>query len=365
VGVNFVDLIGHTPETTITGTTPFQRQPIPFTNEEDPGVYIRRNGDDDNGNMIPDWSLSETSVANEDDLINVTLDTAFAAPAGIRFELEKSTGDIRIWNSSSKGTEFAPVAGQASAITLGNGVPASVWVEWVTPGTAPGQASLDFRLVDNVSGNTVFTDRLVFHPFMSVVIAIGGFTQTPGDPAEAGSGTFQTAIDLYRDGYDVHMYAETEVQADGSGAAYNEVVSAIENRGVRHVAIIGFSWGGGATFQLANGLDANRPFIFGGPFTIDFTAYVDAVKHVTGFPPLPPETRRPPSSRWHLNIYEPNSAEGGGPMPNTSLDGGANEDDNTEVTAGFTSGLTHTTIDDDPTVRGRVKTLLKLQLPTP
>ena len=106
-------------------------------------------------------------------MILVIIDTAFTARPGIRFELEKSSADIRLWTSTSMGTEL--LAGQNSGpITFPGGVPASIWVEWDTPGIGTAEATLEFRLHDDVSGDTVFTDRLVFHPFASVVIVLGG-----------------------------------------------------------------------------------------------------------------------------------------------------------------------------------------------
>jgi hypothetical protein len=100
-------------------------------------------------------------------------------------------------------------------------------------------------------------------------------------------------------GYDAHMYRESLV-ADGEGVVYEEVVSAIEERGVTEVAIFGYSQGGGATWVLADSLMRNAPQI-NGTFTIPYTAYIDAVQH-TG---PDPETRRPPGSNYHANYWQP------------------------------------------------------------
>ena len=62
---------------------------------------------------------------------------------------------------------------------------------------------------------------------------------------------------LYDKGYDVHMFAHNQIQSTGRGAAYDEVVSAVLNRNVDNVAIFGYSWGGGATYELSQGLSTN------------------------------------------------------------------------------------------------------------
>ncbi len=54
-------------------------------------------------------------------------------------------------------------------------------------------------------------DVLHFYPFNSVVIVLGGEDQVPSDPPNAEHGVFGIATDLYRNGYDVHMYDEDAV----------------------------------------------------------------------------------------------------------------------------------------------------------
>jgi dienelactone hydrolase len=90
---------------------------------------------------------------------------------------------------------------------------------------------------------------------------LGGFWQSTGDPNPSPDqqGIFDLAIDEYRTGgRDVYMYDYTAVDTNGQGIAYDAVVSAINERGVTDVAIMGYSWGGGATFDLANRMEMNR-----------------------------------------------------------------------------------------------------------
>ncbi|MEX0676596.1 MAG: Calx-beta domain-containing protein [Pirellulales bacterium] len=351
VTVNFVQLTGHTPE-----TTPFVRQPIPSANEQDPGVYIRRNGDDDNFSNTPD--RDDTNVANENDLIYVTIDTAFAAPAGIRFVLERSSADINVWNTSTKATPLLLTQNQ-TILTLPS-VPASMWVEWVTPGIGAAQSTLTLTMQDAVSGNNTFDDRLVFHPFTSVVIVLGGWGQVPTDDPHPDHGIFFVARDLYREGYDVHMYDEDEVTpgpTDMDGDAYAEVLNAVSNRGVTSVAIFGYSYGGGATYHLTDQVNQLRPAL---TFSIAFTAYVDAV--IQDDFGGNPEFRRPLGTSWHLNIYQPNPGPefGGFAMPEDGPEQNrADEDINTEEDAGFTRGLDHYSIDNDGTVQTHLKSRLR------
>lgn len=182
----------------------------------------------------------------------------------------------------------------------------------------------------------------------------GGWNQVPSDPAQRNAqgqlehGTFQTAIDLYVDAYDVHMYDEEEVGLLGGGDPYEEVVSAVQNRGVTSVAIFGYSWGGGATEDLAGGLDSNRATI--GTFQIRFTAYIDAVESTSSNE----ENDRPLGSAMHLTIYQDNGnlELGGGPVtPTQPADPPAINVSNT----GWGAGLDHYLIDDHPNVRDAVR----------
>ncbi|MDI6809939.1 MAG: hypothetical protein QME66_13385, partial [Candidatus Eisenbacteria bacterium] len=277
---------------------PFQRREIPEAQEETPGAGIRVNGDDDNVNSTPD--RNDTAVNNENDLIEVVLDAAPPAPAsGFKYVLKRSSSNIKVWNSQTKGTAWLD-ANDETNLTFST-TPMTVWVENPNGGTA----DLELQAKTD-SGTVVCSDKVHFYPFTSIVIALGGEGQDPADPANANHGTFQLAVDLYEQGYDVHMYNEDSVAGNGAGATYDEVISAIQHRNVNQVAIFGYSHGGGSTHDLAERLDNNRGTI--GAFTIPFTAYVDAVTQGA----ITQENRRPPGSGFHVNFYQEGSLADGG-----------------------------------------------------
>lgn len=153
-------------------------------------------------------------------------------------------------------------------------------------------------------------------------------------------------------GYDVHMYDEDVVAwTDGSGTAYDEVVTAIQKRGVTEVAIFGYSHGGGATYELANRIsrntlpssDPDHLDDITNSFTISYTAYIDAItQETTGA-----ENRRPPMSSFHVNLYQTNT------LASNGLTGGpSNGDDDFDVTTrSWGTGLDHFTIDDNSNVQ--------------
>lgn len=208
-----------------------------------------------------------------------------------------------------------------------------------------------FPLQDAVSANNTFDDRLVFHPFTSVVIVLGGEGQVPADPVleTTNHGTFQTAIDLYREGYDVHMYDEDKVMEDptaATGVVFHEVRSAIAFRGVTSVGIFGYSHGGGATYNLASQITTNPPPA--GAFTISFTAYIDAVTQNN----IGAENRLPPGTAWHLNLYQEGPLSGG-PVP------GSNEQFDVDNNALWMLNVSHASIDDHVQVRDWVKMRLR------
>jgi hypothetical protein len=219
-------------------------------------------------------------------------------------------------------------------------------VEILTPGI--GDVTLEAR---NSSGGVVTSKLAHFYAFSGIVIALGGESQVPGDPPlEPGNhGTFQLAIQLYRLGYDVHMYDEDVVAADGSGAAYNEVVRAIQRREVSQVAILGYSHGGGSTVDMAIRLNNNRAGI--GAFDIAYTAYVDAIRNNSDID-VATETELPPTTQFHANYYE-NPGCGlfvlcGGPVNGADINLNVN-------TTPWGAGLTHFTVDDAPEVLGAMR----------
>jgi hypothetical protein len=362
VTVTTLDLTGYTPY-----TEPFQLRPIAEANEESPGVHIRRNGDDDNGNGSPD--RLDAHVENENDLIQVSLATGMSGLPGIRVEFERGSHDIRVWSSRNKGTPLFAANNNVGPIVLDWwAYESSVWVEWVTPGTGTATSSLDLRLIDTTNNVVIASDRLVFHPFTSVVIVLGGENQDPADPVlePNNHGIFRSAIDLYSLNYDVHMYNEDEIGWETSpplidiplnrGIPYREVVDAIQNRGVTNVAIYGYSHGGGSTYDLANLLNLN---VLGyhtditQPFTLAFTSYIDAITdNTTGA-----ENRRPPLSQFHLNQYQRNFIIDW--PPGDQFIGGpsnGNEDLNrNDLTSLANQPIRHTTIDDHPVVLGLLR----------
>jgi hypothetical protein len=193
----------------------------------------------------------------------------------------------------------------------------------------------------------IISDTLVFHPFTSVVIAFGGNNNVPLD---TGDGAFDIARTLYARGYDVHAYNEGVVDEgnfDPNDATpppppYAEVESAVEERGVTEVAILGYSYGGGATYVLADQLEDHAPT---GTFALAFTAYIDAVDHDS---PGESEERLPPETDYHVNYYE---------TIDFPLDGEATDTDPNNPNAviinvnvnntTWGANLDHYTIDDD------------------
>jgi len=146
------------------------------------------------------------------------------------------------------------------------------------------------------------------------------------------------------------MFAEGAVTPFGAnigrGAAYNEVINAVNHRRVISLAVYGHSWGGGATYDLINRLttDAGAGLIQN-PFDIPYTAYIDAVQHSLAAIGAA-ETRRPPSSQFHVNYYQ----QIGTPNEFINIHGNTVQGANFELDVNTTlwgSLIDHYTIDDD------------------
>jgi hypothetical protein len=334
LNVVYADMTAYRPQTEGPGYgSPFQKQAITNSLEEDPGAGIRVNGDDDNNNSTAD--SSDTSVSGENDLIEVELKTEPYPASGLTYILKRSNSNIKVWNSQSKGTALLD-SGTEAEITFSASTK-TVWVE------NPSGGSVDLEFIVRSGETDICSDKVHFYSFENVVIAIGGENQDPTDPPDAGHGTFAIATNLYMHGYDVHMFNEDGLY----GVIHTEVSNAIVRRGVSNVAIIGYSHGGGATHDLAETLAGENL----GSWQLSFTAYIDAVAE----PAAGIEDQRPTNSVYHVNYYQtPHTFEdlwlGGGPMQNPP---GANVEVNVSGT-GWGTNLTHFTIDDAQNVKDGV-----------
>ncbi|MBW3539809.1 MAG: hypothetical protein KY476_06025 [Planctomycetes bacterium] len=256
---------------------PLARTLVPAEYED--AVGIRRNGDDDNDDGVGDYLATTQAVGNENDLIEVQL--SMPPSQGITYVLERSSRSINVWPHFTKampsGTYLTPETGDSVEISrrTEHGTP-TLWIEWASMAASDKQAQLRLHVRDAVQGHNVYSTALTFRPFLSTAIFLGGENQDPSDPIpteHAGNyGLFQTAIEEYRNGYDVHMFNEDHVAATGAGAAFEEVVSAIRDRVVTEVAIVGYSHGAGSTYHLSRALSGNRHIL--PPFQLVFSSYI-------------------------------------------------------------------------------------------
>ena len=349
-----VGLTAYRPQTEAAGYgAPFARTAVPDDVEESQGAGIRRNGDDDNGNSTPD--RQDTNVQDENDLIEVaiTMQPSDTLPEGIRFVIERSTADVKLWGQSGKVNALLDNNSTRGLLSGG-----SAWAEWVTAGTGTGSCNLTLGVWDSTHNRRVYSDTIRFYPFTSVVIVLGGENQVPADPVNAPvkHGVFELALRLYRTGYDVHMYDEDAVDEQGAddpdvGRPNNEVVSARNDRGVTQVAIYGYSHGGGSTYLMVNRL-WNQEQI-----RVDFTAYIDAVRdEAEAGMDARQETRRPPESAFHANYYQEGVTNPLSGFFDAGLDGGPIEDilagdfqidvETEPAGAPWQPNATHYTVDD-------------------
>jgi hypothetical protein len=324
------------------GYFPFARTSVPEGQEDDPvlGPGIRRN------------TPRELDPSGEDDLIEVVVGRVLR---GTPLVLARSGPELAVWTTRTKqpGTQLPFTGTRSQPLSFGGDPSLSLWVEWV--GTGHGTS----RLALETQGSGALLDRLTFHSFRSIVVALGGEGQSPGLPLDPNHGTFVVGTELYELGYDVRMYDEDGVTSNGSGPVYDEVVNAVQSRGVADIALFGYSHGGGSTHDLAERLDAFRAGI--GAFAIPFTSYVDGVENDSDID-TDPELRYPPSSGFHANQYQRGTFADffldGGPVP-----GSAPPPTGLDVeTTTWGTGATHFIVDDYLQVRDFI--LMNLDLRT-
>jgi hypothetical protein len=298
------------------------------------GAGIRVNGDDDNGNGVRDFSETSPLAAPDNDLIRIDV-----SGEGTTFVLTW-TGSLAVWTSATKGA--AVINGGAV------GVGQTLWVEYTSEvHTTSTSTQLSVTASD---GATSSTDTVVFHSFQSVVAVIAGNTQSPQQFGNPAVGIYTIAGVLYSQGYDVQIYAHGQVKKDGKGDVYNDITSAVHTRNVNNVALLGYSWGGGATYNLSNALKKTTTLAPAG-YRLVYTAYIDAVKHGS----ISSETRKPVGTLYHDNIFQRKDLV---PRGNT-VSGAVNV--NVTKTA-WGASLRHVTIDDHPTVQQILLTNLKARV---
>jgi len=326
-----VDMTAYRPQTEGPGyDSPFQKHEIPDDTEVSLGAGIRINGDTE-------------AAAAENDLIEVELEVSpFPVPSGVTYVLKRSSSSIKVWDNKNMSGSVL-LDSDAEEITISSS-PMSIWVE------NPSGGNADLELVARSGTADVCSDKIHFYPFTSVVVFFEGEGRNPYDPPTTGDlfqdlkgvGISTMALNLYLDGYDVHNYVDSP-----SSVGFDEIKSAVTKRDVDHVALIGYSHGGGSVYDVSVDLDADPT-----TFNLDFTAYLDAVAQ----PLANPETHRPVNTAFHVNYYQ-EIQPGETPFQGAaSLPAGAGYEDNVDQP---TATESHLTIDDETSIQTAIINYLK------
>jgi len=183
-----LDITVYRPQTPI-----FRRTAVSATTEDDIGAGIRSNGDDDNGNGIPDWN--DGTVLGENDLIELSFNFgARQAPQGVNYYLKRSNANVKVWDTATKGGVVL-AANDEQQVPFAPGM--SLWVKWVNPTFSAADTILTFEARDAQTNAVLgIPDSVRVFRFTSVVIVIGGRGQVPADPPDPTQGVFVLARDL-------------------------------------------------------------------------------------------------------------------------------------------------------------------------
>ena len=329
-------------------------EPDEFSSTLGPGIRINT-----------DFDPVVGGISTENDLIDVKIDRL---PGQGDLILQRS-GALQLYYDYDKDTPV-PLADDFNTEPLQfTNNTATVFVEW---------AILDHgtEILSLLNGTTfAVLDSVRFHTFRSIVAVFGGRGQDPRDTNNDGSigdpvgglplgnreGIFEIAQTLYDTGWDVMAFevpaADPPIPIDDViGVAYTEIVNAITYRLVGDpfnfgggVAIMGYSWGGGATRALIEKL------WFEFDYSTVYGVYLDAVVYGSELPPLP-ENTWPEMTFLLLNIYQENIPLGGEPIDEDDVPPGSMLDDvNTTTEPGFPGNLHHFSIDDNQQVQQYIR----------
>ncbi len=253
---------------------------------------------------LGDQDVYGQSPANEDDLIQVKINLSNPNHATVLSEqrrLYRPTSILRVFTEKT-GNQASELFFNASGLSdvldgVDDNGEITVWVAWKS--TDHGTA--DLKLVD-LNGNSVY-DTLTFHTFRSHVIMTMGFTQDPAAGVLSFPGIEESAMTLYKEGYDVHLYEWHEQQDNvffNRDNPLEELKTAVVDRHIEQFVIMGYSYGGGAIYDFALNLyQPENNWVVGAEFAL--SVYVDAVRDWTA---KIPEERKPPGSVAHANYYQ-------------------------------------------------------------
>jgi len=120
--------------------------------EREPGILIRSNNDDNDGDGVVDYLDNDDGVAGEDDLKRISFADGGAIAAGATCELEYTEGSLAVWKDPEKREKVRPRQGNNAGDPLESG---EYWVE----GISPGQHDLRLRVT---KGGETITDVITF-----------------------------------------------------------------------------------------------------------------------------------------------------------------------------------------------------------
>ena len=275
---------------------------IPREEIDQRGVGIRINGDGNDG-------------GNENDLIEMELDVE--VPDGLELVIKRTSNNLRVYGDSNATT---PILSSGNQAVIDDSMlpPRSYWVE-ASDAITSGDISFVLRASVDIMGSEIVA--IPFRTFTTMVTALSGETGFGSDPATHG--TYYISLDLYKKGYNIHYYPESQERR--SIAEMNDQGNRCK---VREAAIFGYSHGGGSTYQVA---DASP-----GGLNIKFTGYIDAVRNSSSFNPFS-EERRPTNTNYHFNYYQRNGRlRGKSSSPAADLE------------KDLTATTNHGSIDNDP-----------------
>jgi hypothetical protein len=150
--------------------------------EDDPGGYIAVNTDDDNKNSTQDRDSVETTVDNEDDLVEISSLVLPSMDTGeVKLEATACSGNIKVWYNSNKGAEVTlPKTWDLST----EDVNTPLYVEGINASDSPRDVELRLSFTKDA---TTCDDKVRFTVLEVQVFRDSAYTNTLDDWPESGS----------------------------------------------------------------------------------------------------------------------------------------------------------------------------------
>jgi hypothetical protein len=271
--------------------------------------------------VIPGVGIRVKKAGNPENLLMISCaDLSIDAPSNMVYQIERTSNSVNIWADK----ELAmPVlySKDIAEIDISSGEYLDFWLEATSPIISE---EIILTAKDTNTSRILSADTIRIFTFKSLIACIRGESFGSDNAIlDNSQGVFCLSDSLYKLGYDARRYSDDDVDESGHGIAFIDIIDAIQYWNINEICIIGYSHGGGATYNLSKLIDDELRSKRQIEIPLRLTAYIDAIEYekigpcdeltlkTYAGPNLNCrdldwfcEKRRPVNTDFHINYYQ-------------------------------------------------------------